>query len=1073
MRRLASASILLALLSIPARAARPTSENRADARRFGLDRLEKTQRRTPSNQTREEFRAFSASEGGGWKVRYDPRTGLPSAITGGRAATRGDRPEQAARSFLSSRGVMLGVDPSSLSLSAQSSGNGHRHFLYRQSYRGLLVEFTSVKVHLDEQGFVIGANSSYEPDLDLPTTPVLDAAAAVRAALNDARGGTASGPAQLVVLPLETTGRAHLAWKVPIRGIAASWRYYIDAMTGQVLFRYNNLRFTQGTVDAMVYDIDPTATPGPVARPVAHQYVHIGSNADRAETGRTGTFSSTTNGKVVMSLQGPFVNVAQFRGPSAHYDNGGGVWSTLATPASSPHPYPDSSVLVSTIDLTSVAPNVVAFLPIFSTFKVGGYEVDPFLGGDITDDDQVAIYNRYGEAVAGYIGDFASLSGRLPFHAAMVHGKKLNIALKSNESGTNDGYDVSVSSCLTLSAPDADAGAGNSSHTWTTADTLGNRRSEISLFYHLNAMHDYFFDDVNKSSAAPVTRPVAAMAHVGPSLQNAFYNPDHDNLFFGDLDNVSVSDAFANDATVSRHEYTHYLVEKIWSIQNFGQAGAISEAIADYFAASSLDYSAIGTYANGSALRELDSTVSGIRNLSGGGWTGEIHDDSIFFSQALWDIRRNRVAFDPVDGRSCADGLVFQALLFFPESFREFQEAMLRVDQTPGAVFNCYGTGVASLSIASAFTAHGLNFGGGDAYEGNDGFETAVDISTLGAVSATLYPAADADFWSFGAGPGLVELTLDLPPVGPFYKAYQIKLFDRSRRLVAFAAPPYNGTEISFNGFCNANDCYTTTSRVMLRYNNPAGGLLYAQVVGGDTDFGSSSGVNSTVPYALRAVYPPSGAFQGSIISASYDNDTIAFSVNVSTFISNQDWRFDHAQLRNQSFQAMQNTQTNVPPAPEDYLALVSSSNAGGIITGSARISPGFAARFPSVGTVYLEVFGYNVFGSTISLGLSNPINLAASRTSLDAYNNLFNPLRNEKATIKYAVSGTGRLSIKLYTVTGNLILTLFDGVVEAGKGSLDWNGRNMGGSVVASGVYVVRAQGPGLDKTQKIAIVK
>ncbi|OGS40640.1 MAG: hypothetical protein A2506_00560 [Elusimicrobia bacterium RIFOXYD12_FULL_66_9] len=753
--------------------------------------------------------------------------------------------------------------------------------------------------------------------------------------------------------------------------------------------------------------------------------------------------------------------------------------------------------MVSTIDLTQAASNAVAFLPIFSTFKVGcfsGLSASDVAGGDITDDDQVKIYNQYDEPVASYIGDFGSLSGRLPFHASAVHGKKLHIALTSNESGTNDGYDVAVSSYLWLNnSPDSDAGAGNSSHTWTTADVANGRESEISLFYHLNAMHDYFFGDVNKSSAAPVTRPVVAMAHVGPNLSNAFYNPDHDNLFFGDVSNEEafVSDAFALDATVSRHEYSHYLIEKIWSIQNFGQAGAISEGITDYFAASSLNHSSIGTYAlsalGGSGpLRELDCVSHPPCKVLGptGSWVGEIHDDSPPFSQALWDIRRDRMLpgnLGTVAGQSCSDGLAFQALLFFPESFREFQEAMLRVDEL-GSVAACGGAGVNTAIISSAFNAHGLNFGNADGYEPNDGFETAVDISTRGTVAASLYPESDADFWSFASGPGLVEATLSLPRDGSYYKAYQIKLFDRSRRLVAVAAPPFDGFG-TVDGYCDNVECTTTASQVTLSYNNPTGGLLYLEVVGGDSWQGSASGVNSTLAYSLKVDFPRAGAFQGSIVTATYDNDVIAFNVDVSTFISDQDWRFDHAQLRNQSLSAMPNTQTNVPSRAGDYLTLLSSANTGGFITGRVRITPGFAARFPSVGTVYLEVFGYNVRASTMgayvvnasttSLGLSNPLNLTDTQTSLAAYNNLFNPLRDEKATIKYAVSSPGRLSVKLYTVTGSLVLTLFDDVVPAGKGSLDWNGRNMGGAAVASGVYIVRAQGPGLDKTQKIAIVK
>ena len=1087
MRRLGPALLLiLTFIAAPAWAVRPTSQSLSDARRFGLNRLEKTQRKPPSARSRSAFGSFNSSEGGSWAVRYDPRTGLPAALVGGRSAPRPGKAEDIARTFLDAQANLLGVSSADLRLDKQSSGEGHRHILYRQSYRGLPVEFASVKVHLDDHGSVLGVHSTYEPDIDVPTTPAVASDAAALAAERDAQGGKAAGAPELVILPLESTGRAHLAWKVKVRASGAAWRYYVDATTGQVLFRYNNLRFnclggmTQGTVFGQVYDIDPVTTPGPTTRRFNHQYVYIADGTTRAETlydstGGDGYFCGAAMGKVAMSLQGPYVNVAEFTGPSAHYDNGSGVWSTLATPISSPHPYSNSSVHVSTIDLTVSVPSAVEFLPAFTTFKVGGFSgqnASDVNGGDITDDDQVALYNRYDEPVASYIGD------RGAFCAAAVHGKTMHVVLKSNDSGTNDGYDVSVSSYLTLTAPTAPG--ADSSHTWVATDTFKGLRSEINLFYHLNMMHDYFSAGVNSANAAPIVRPVVAMAHVGPNLVNAFYNPDYDNLFFGDVNSLSPSDAFTDDATVPRHEYVHYLMEKIWSIQNFGQAGAISEGIADYFAASSLDHASIGTYVVSAlggtgALRELDDVAHPdlMRVLSAGTWLGEIHDDSVFFSQALWDIRRDRIAnLVSPNGRNCADGLAFQALLFFPESFREFEDAMLRVDQL-GTVTACGAANTNQGLISGAFSSHGLLLGSGDAYEPNDGFETAIDISTLSVVSATLYPAADTDFWSFGAGPGLVQVTLDLPFQNSFYKGYQLMLYDSSRRLVATAAPPFDGYG-TYDGYCDNVECTTTKSSVVLSYNNPTGGLLYLQVVGGNSLNGSASGVNSTVPYTLRAAYSRSGALAGSIVTAAYDNDVISFNVDVSTFVSRQDWSFVAAQLRDQAYSLLPNTLTHAPSLAGDYLTLVSPAvNSGGYITGQVRLTKGFEARFPSVGTIHLEVFGYNVHGSTASLGVSNPINLSAARVELTAYNNLFNPVRGEKATVKYAVSAPGRLSIKLYTVTGTHVYTLFDDVVPAGKGSVDWDGRNLAGSVVASGVYVVRAMGPGLDKTQKIAIIK
>ncbi|MEK7234770.1 MAG: PepSY domain-containing protein [Elusimicrobiota bacterium] len=1077
--RIALVAVLIFAAALPASAVRPSARAKAEAKRFGLDKLERRARRSPRPDVLNQFSRFNSSHEGRWKLRIDARTGAPQALSEGRTAPRSGPSAAIARRFLQEQAGFLGVDPNALEVEKENTGDGHRHVLYRQTHRGVPVEFARVKVHMDEKGSVIGVNSTYEPDLNLSLTPAISAADAVRAAEADSHG-TADGPASLVVLPVEATGRSHLSWKVKVHAPQAAWRYYVDARTGQILFRYNNLRFavclTSGVIQGSVFDVDPASTPAQ-NRPINNQWVYIGDASSRSLTGYdpvygNGFFCGAAPGKVSMGYQGPYVNVANFRGPSAHYDNGAGVWQSVATPVSSPHPYLNSTTQVATIDLTLVAPLAVKVLPVFSTFKVGEFSGADADGG-IVDDDQLSVGGDDGNPVGSFIGD------RGAFNGAAVAGKIMQLTLKSNESGQQNGYDVSLSSCLTLTDPSVAGTAGTTDHVWTATGTPIGLRGELNLFYHLNLMHDYFFSDVNRSSAAPVSRPVVAMAHVGPNMANAFYNPDYDNLMFGDVNAAAPEDGFTDDATVSRHEYVHYLVEKIWPMQNFGQAGAISEANADYFAASSLDAPAIGKYVLGSlggtgALRDLDCQLPNVtcKVLSNQTWSGEIHDDSIYLSQALWDIRRERIsALGYTLGRSCADGLVFQSLLFFPESFGEFYDAMRRVD-AEGRVAACGGTSAAQAAINTAFASHGLILGSGDAFERNDGFETATSMSTRTAISATIYPTGDTDFYSFGAGPGLVKITLNLPAFGGYYKGYQIKLFDRSHRQVAAAAPPYDGVN-TLDGLCESFDCNTSVSQVELVYNNPAGGQLYVQIVGGDSINGSASGVQTTTPYSLVFEYPQGSALSGSIVTASFDNDTISFNVNVSTFVSTQDWRFSSAQLRDHDFHPLSNTQVTPPATPGAYLTFVSSGNANGRITGSVKLVPGFAARYPASGTVYLEIFGYNVYGSTASLGMSNPLNLTATTAELTAYNNVFNPASGQKTTIKYATLTPGRVVIKLYTAVGTYITTLLDGDMPAGRGSMDWDGRNIAGSIVASGVYLLRIDAPGIHKTQKIAIVK
>ena len=1096
MKRIFAALILL--IAASAQALMPPKGAKDDAQRFGLNRAQPVQRRGPSPDSSRAFRAFNANQGGRWKVRFNPRTGLPAALTGGSEGFRIGTPDVVSRAFLSAHGDVLGIDPSTLTLDRQTQGNGHKHVLYRQQYKGIPVESAGVKVHIDANGSVVGVHSAYEPGLAIPTTPSVPPDAAGRTAATDAGGGFVRGAPTLAIFPLDSDGKNHLTWKLRVDSPnGGAWRYYVDALTGQVLFRYNVRQAcagSGGTVTGSVFDIDPSSTPGPVTRPFKNEYVYLGSNATRAQTDATGAFCGPT-GKAALSLQGPYISVSQFRGPNAHYDNGGGSWNnTVATPISSPHPYPVNANIVNTINLAALAPTALEFLPVFTDFSVGGFGGGSGEGsGDITQDDRLMISDGAGNAIANYIG------ARGAFNGAAVHGQTMKLALVAKSGAQQSGYDVAVSSYLTMAAPDTDGG-GVPSPTWTSAQTWISAQQgrdvhgEISLFYHLNLMHDYFTSDVDATGAAPLNKPMVAMSHVGPNLINAFYDPDYDDLSFGDSSTDAPSDMFMDDATVPHHEYTHYVVQKIWDIQNYGQAGTLSEANADYWSASSLNDPSIGTYVIGQLggsgpLREIDDTIGcptcsyfklGAVPAAGltTAWTGEIHADSPFLSQALWDIRRAEIARLPATGRSCADGLVFQSLLYFPESFAELYEDMLEVNQL-NAVPNCGGAGnraAIATDITTAFGAHGIAPIMGDAYEPNDGFETATDISTMGAVSATIFPIADTDFYSFGAGPGLVQVSLQLPNVGSgVYKDYQLKLYNASRLQVAGAAPPANGFG-TIDGYCDIGDCSTTAPGVSISYNNPAGGLLYAQVIGGDCINGSNSGVNSTIPYTLGVTYPQNGALSSSLISAKFNSDVISFTVNSSTFVSNQDWRFAYAQLRDQSGAVLPNTLTNVPPLPvtSGYLAFVSSYNAYGQITGSVQLVNGFASRFPSVGTVSLEVFAYDVHGSTSSMGLSNKINLSdAGNSELAAYNNLFNPLLGKKATVKYAVASPGHVTVKLYTETGRLVLTLFDGDVLPGKGSVDWNGTNSAGRVVASGIYVVHAVGPGLDTTQKIAVIK
>jgi Zn-dependent metalloprotease len=1117
--RLAGLLAACLLAAAPALAVLPTRFGRETGRRFGTRSRALSVPTIGADLKHRAVAAYNAGHPGG-----AGRLGV-SAL---RRSLGPADVQTAARSFLSETQASLGIDPQQLELLRTTEGGaGDRHALYRQVYKGLPVEFSKVKVHFDGSGKVLDVNSNFRRDIDLDVRPDVAASVAAYTVKKDL-GADTRAKSELVVVLDPQDAHPRLAWKIKANK-GGRWVYFVDAHTGELILRYDDLRYAcgagdaQGRIAGMLYPYDQQH--GQLTElPISHEWVYLANDPTAlAETDANGQYCfQGKTGKVFTFLQGPNIRVGNFRGIAAHYDNGSGTWtSAIATPASSPHPYPNNADLTTAVDAGAVNPSVLAVAPVFTNFDVGQITAGSVgEAADITDDDQVEVIDSSGNPVAFYVGSRGGFTG------TPVAGKKYTLRLRSNDSGTLNGYDIAASSGLLIATPNGNgsappgalqAGPGGSTNGsfdwWPGSYTATGLRTEVALFYHLNTMHDWFNNGVNAAGKVYLN-PVSAMTLIGPDIVNAFYDPEYDDFAFGDESGVAPSDMFTDDATVPHHEFTHFVVQKIWNIQNFGEAGAISEGNADYFSATSLGDDLTGTakqHPNSSSigkavnealgnvgpLRELDGTKTG-GNLALGStcpgsnsgcttqsWTGEIHTDSVFMSQSLWDMRAALIgsALGANPGAACADQLEFQALMFFPESFAELIDAITQVDKI-GSAASCGGANrVAALTgttVAGFFARHGLPLGAGgvDPYDTasrhNDGFETAVDISTLGAVSATIFPGSDIDFYTFAAGPGPVTVELDLPAEGAYYSGYMFTLFDKDHNQVAQGMPNYDGINTNF-GYCTQHDCTTSAQKVTVTYMNPTGGQFFVEVNGGPTDQGgSNSEVNNTAPYSLRATFSRPSSLTAGIVSAQVDQDRIDFSVEVTTWTSIQDYRFSWAQLRDQAQKVLQDTDAPAQTVGTKYLTLVGgAANALGKITGTVRLANGFNARFPAVGTVYLEVFGYNVMGSTVSLGLSNPLNLTTNASEVKAWNNVFNPLSGQKTTVRYDLQSAGHLTMRLYTPSGLLVQTLFDGEVQAGKGSVDWTGQNLSGATVASGIYLLHIQGPGISKTQKIAVIK
>ena len=79
-------------------------------------------------------------------------------------------------------------------------------------------------------------------------------------------------------------------------------------------------------------------------------------------------------------------------------------------------------------------------------------------------------------------------------------------------------------------------------------------------------------------------------------------------------------------------------------------------------------------------------------------------------------------------------------------------------------------------------------------------------------------------------------------------------------------------------------------------------------------------------------------------------------------------------------------------------------------------------------------------------------------------YPNPFNP----STTISYSVPETGNIRIAVYSMLGQEVVVLTDGVQNPGEYQVEWNGRGL-----ASGVYCCRLFSAGTVRTIKLLLMQ
>jgi len=84
-------------------------------------------------------------------------------------------------------------------------------------------------------------------------------------------------------------------------------------------------------------------------------------------------------------------------------------------------------------------------------------------------------------------------------------------------------------------------------------------------------------------------------------------------------------------------------------------------------------------------------------------------------------------------------------------------------------------------------------------------------------------------------------------------------------------------------------------------------------------------------------------------------------------------------------------------------------------------------------------------------------------------YPNPFNPT----TTINYSLANGGNVSIKVYSITGQLVATLINAFQPQGNHFVKWNGKNLTGQNVSSGVYFVEMISGDFSKVNKMMLMR
>jgi len=84
-------------------------------------------------------------------------------------------------------------------------------------------------------------------------------------------------------------------------------------------------------------------------------------------------------------------------------------------------------------------------------------------------------------------------------------------------------------------------------------------------------------------------------------------------------------------------------------------------------------------------------------------------------------------------------------------------------------------------------------------------------------------------------------------------------------------------------------------------------------------------------------------------------------------------------------------------------------------------------------------------------------------------YPNPFNPITE----IRFSLPQPENVSLEIYNIKGQKVITLLEKEMQAGTHTINWDGKNYNGEEVASGVYFYRIKAGEFSETKKMLLLR